>query len=114
MRYLGKFNEAIDDGLVTTFFNYVRNFLYASIFLAAGTYSIQNSNSALFGLIVAENLGYGIMGLGVLLLMLSLYEGIYRLSRFRFSTAWSILLTIVYVLASVRIVEAFWEFRIAP
>ena len=90
----------------------MRNFLYASTFLAVETYSVQNSKSALFGLVVAENLGYGLMGIGVLLLMLSLYEGIYHLSRFRFSIVWSIALTIVYILICVRVVEAFWEFRI--
>lgn len=107
-----RLNQAIDDDLIQEVFDQVRNFFYAATFLAAGSFSIRYDEDALFGLIVSQNLGYGILIIGVLLMLLNLYSGIYRLSRYKHSIVLSILLALLYILESVRVVEVMWNFRV--
>ncbi len=106
-----KINRAFDSGQVKAIFDHVRNFLYAALFLAAGSYSARHDEEALFGFIVSENLGMGVIAFGVFLMLLNLYGGIYRLSKYRHPVVLSVFLTVLYVLASIRIVEVIWNFR---
>lgn len=110
-RHIRKFNEAIENGLINVVFLHVRNFLYAATFLAAGSYSARYDEEAFFGIIVSEHLGIGIICIGVFLMILNLYAGLFRLSKFRYSVSLSALLTIAYVLVSIRVVEVLWHFR---
>jgi hypothetical protein len=117
-RVFRKLNQAIDDGLLNEVFNHVRNFLYAAMFLAAGSYTARHQeNEILFGLVLAredygfESVGIAIVTIGIVLLLLNLYSGIYKLSKRKHPFVWSIFLTLIYVIASIRIVEVMWNFR---
>jgi hypothetical protein len=112
-----KFHKAIDDGLLNDVFNHVRNFFYAAVFLAAGSYTMRtNEGELLFGLVLTEEFGFESVGIlivaiGVLLMLANLYSGIYRLSKRGYSMVLRVFLAMIYVFISVRIVEVMWDFR---
>ena len=112
-----KINKAIDDGLINEFFNHVRNFLYAAMFLAAGSYTFHSDQEeALFGLVSISDFGFEsfgvvIIGIGVLMMCLNLYVGFYQLSKRRHPIVLSVFLTLIYFLVSIRVVEVMWHFR---
>lgn len=110
-KFIQKFNAAVDDGLVKDVFDHIRNFLYAATILAAGSFSARHDEQALYGLIISENLGIGIILFGIFLMLLNLYGGLRRLSKLNHPVLLSILLTLIYVLASIRVVEVMWTFR---
>ncbi len=110
-KFAARFHTEDHDRVIKEIFDHVRGFLYSATFLAAGSYSARYDDQALFGLIVSENLGMGILGVGVLLMLLNLYGGLRRLKKLQHPVLLSVLLTLIYVLTSVRIVEVMWSFR---
>jgi len=111
MSILAKVNNAIDEGRINYIFMHVRNYVVCSLILAAGFYAIKNPRNLLFGTMADELAGAVTIVFGFLLILLNLYDGIYRLSKYKYSLLLNILLLVIYLLVTLRIFEIIWNFR---
>jgi hypothetical protein len=111
MSIFAKINSAIDDGIINNIFVHVRNYVVCSLILAAGFYAIKNPRNLLFGTMADELAGAVTIVFGFLLILLNLYDGIYKLSKYKYSLLLNILLVAIYLLVTLRIFEIIWNFR---
>ena len=111
MSIFAKINSAIDDGIINDIFIHVRNYVVCSLILAAGFYAIKNPRNLLLGTMADELAGVVTIVFGFLLILLNLYDGIYRLSKFKQSLLLNILLLVIYLIVTLRIFEIIWNFR---
>ena len=106
---LGKLSN---DGILDSIFNHVRNLLYCSILLAIGVSAMRStSDLSQFGTLTGIT-GIGCIIAGFLLTLLSLADGVYRLSRYRYSVIANSGLIIMYVLIVLRVTFLAVEFRV--
>lgn len=105
-------NAAVESGAVKAVFDHIRNYLYSSLFFAAGSYAASETSSALLGIVRSSHLGWGVMAIGAILWAINFYEGLYRLTRRNHAVLYAIFFSLLYVLASIRIVEVIWQFRL--
>jgi hypothetical protein len=113
MSILTKFNNAIDEGIIKDIFFHIRNYVVCSLILTAGFYAIKNPRNLLFGTRADELAGVVTIVFGCLLILLNLYDGIYKLSKFKYNLLLNILLVVIYLFVSLRIFEIIWNFRSA-
>ena len=113
MSILTKFNNAIDEGIFQDIFMHVRNYVVCSLLLAAGFYAVKNPRNLLFGTIADEVAGVVTLVFGFLLIFLNLYDGIYKLSKYKRHILLNILLLVLYLFVTLRIFEIIWNFRSA-
>lgn len=112
MRFLDTLRYLTDEGVTNTIFNQVRNLLYCSFLLAIGASAIRSTTDlSQFGILMWIT-GIGCIIVGFLLTLLSLADGVYRLSRYRFSVIANSGLLIMYVLVVLRVTYLAVEFRI--
>ena len=111
MSILTKINNAIDEGIINDIFNHVRNYVVCSLILAAGFYAIKNPRNILLGPKAYEVAGYITIVFGFLLILLNLYDGIYKLSKYKYHVLLDFLLLAIYLFVTVRIFEIIWNFR---
>lgn len=110
-RLFQSLNKVLDSGASKAIFEHVRNYLYSSLLFAAGTYAIAEVDTAFFGLVQAEGLGWGVMLVALSLWLLNFYDGLRKLHRRNYTMVFSLFFGLIYVLLSVRIVEVIWQFR---
>jgi hypothetical protein len=111
MSILAKINNAIDEGRINDIFMHVRNYVVCSLILAAGFHTIKNPRNLFFGTKADEVAGVVTIVFGFLLILLNLYDGIYKLSKYKYSLLLNILLVAIYLLVTLRIFEIIWNFR---
>lgn len=101
-----------DRGGLKSAFEHVRNLVIATVLVAAGFESAKRfdfmhspswSNPRFAGYIVA--------GVGCVLIVLNLIDGLRQLSRLRWHFALQAALTVAYVLFSLRMVQLIIDFR---
>ena len=113
MSILAKVNNAIDGGIINDIFIHVRNYVMCSLILAAGFYAIKNPRNILLGPKAYEVAGYITIVFGFFLILLNLYDGIYKLSKYKHHLLLNILLLAIYLFVTLRIFEIIWNFRSA-
>ena len=113
MSILAKVNNAIDGGIINDIFIHVRNYVVCSLILAAGLYAIKNPRNILLGPKAYEVAGYITIVFGFFLILLNLYDGIYKLSKYKHHLLLNILLLAIYLFVTLRIFEIIWNFRSA-
>ena len=64
-------NASIESGGTKLIFDHIRNYLYASLFFAAGSFAVRETDTALLGLVQGEHLGWGVMLIGVVLWLIN-------------------------------------------
>ena len=111
MSILAKVNNAIDGGIINDIFIHIRNYVVCSLILAAGFYAIKNPRNILLGPKAYEVAGYITIVFGFFLILLNLYDGIYKLSKYKHHFLLNILLLVIYLFVTVRIFEILWNFR---
>ena len=99
------------DGL-NVIFQLARNVLAATFILSCGLNASQHPER-IAGLATwtTRNAGYVVFGLGVVLLLLNLWDGLRRLRRLNYAPVLRALAAIGYVAISLRLVEAIAVFR---
>ena len=80
--------------------------------LAVGINEFKENTSLLYGLISSKYSGIGVIGIALMLIALNLYDGIRRLSGFKYHLILTICLVSLYVILSVRVVEMTLNYRI--
>ena len=113
MSILAKVNKKINGGIINDIFIHVRNYVVCSLILAAGFYAIKNPRNILLGPKAYEVAGYITIVFGFLLILLNLYDGIYKLSKYNHHLLLNILLLVIYLFVTLRIFEIIWNFRSA-
>ena len=111
---MGTYNSLKDffeKGRVKTIFDHLRNLFYCSLIIAAGSYVHANPPEWAQRISVSEVFGYPIIAVGVLLMLLNLADGIYKLSKLEHPVLLSMLTTLFYLVLAVRLVEIMIIFR---
>ena len=111
MKILNSFKEMIEKGTVNFIFQHIRNIMYCALIIAAGSYVHANPASFLLKTSLVNFSGWFIIGLGILLMVLNLADGIYRLSKYKNHILLDIVLTLIYILITIRLVVIVAEFR---
>lgn len=83
MILIKKFHNSLEQGLTKNIFDHVRNYLMCAFLMATGTYAMKYGSGGLLDIVTSEFTGVGIIALGFILALLNLYDGIYRMSKFK-------------------------------
>jgi hypothetical protein len=113
MSILAKVNNAIDEGIINNIFVHVRNYVVCSLILAAGFYAVKNPRDLFLGTKADEVAGVVTIVFGFLLIFINIYDGFYKLSKFKHHFLLNILLLVIYLFVSLRVFEIIWNFRSA-
>jgi len=113
MSILAKVNNAIDEGIFKDVFTHVRNYVVCSLILVAGFHTIKNPRNLFLGTTADEVAGIVTIVFGFLLILMNLYDGIYKISKYKHSSLLNILFLVIYLFITFRIFEIIWNFRSA-
>lgn len=108
---LDRFGLALDEGLTKTIFDHVRNFLMCAFLLALGTTEFRDHPSQLVAPAGGHYAGIAVILISCFLFVLNLYDGIRKLSRFKWHRLLTSALIATYVIVALRLVEIAWHFR---
>jgi hypothetical protein len=93
-------------------FSYVEKMIIGTLIVSAGAHVSSNEPAiVLFGYLRHGLVGRGIEIFGVVLLLLNFLDGLYKLARLSWHTAYQILLSLCYIALSVRLVQLIMAFR---
>ncbi len=112
MKNFTSIRNFLDKGVIGLIFNYIRNLALCALMLAAGSYAIANQPDWVVNIPADKYWGYILVGIGTLLTLLNLVDGLYKLFKLKFQILISIIVSISYVVFSFRIVMMIWHFRI--
>jgi hypothetical protein len=82
MKIITSLKDFFDKGRVKTIFDHLRNLFYCALIIAAGSYVHANPPEWALRISAREVFGYPIIAIGVLLMLLNLADGIYKLSKY--------------------------------
>ena len=111
MKYLKEFNTALDNNLSKAIFDHLRNILFCSFLLAIGLMEVKSNTGIFFDKIQMNYSGVGFVGVSFVLFCLNLYDGIRKISKFKYHIVITTFLIIFYVVTSMRVVELALDFR---
>ena len=106
-----KFKELLEAGLCKDVFDHVRNFLMCSLLFAAGFYSLRYPPRFVLASWFGESAGWTIIVMAALLMLLTLADGIARISSLKHKKTLIMLLILIYVFVSLRFVMMVVGFR---
>ncbi len=112
MKNFTSIGNFLNTGVIGLIFIYVRNLGLCALMLAAGSYAITNQPDWIMNITAYKFWGYILIGIGILLVLLNLVDGLYELFKLKFHIFISIIVSISYVVISLRIVIMIWHFRI--
>lgn len=105
-------DELFENEGLGTVFAHARNVLTATLIIAAGLYAITHAGKTwLPGMFAVHVAGYAVAGMGGVLLLLNLADGLRRLSQRRHHLALRLLAIAVYLLLSLRLTQVIVYFR---
>src|SRR5215203_6624343 len=73
--------KLLDEGGIEEIFSHLRNLLIATVIIAAGSYVMRQPGVELFGVLNPGIAGVGVGTIGILLVVLNLIDGLYKLTR---------------------------------
>ena len=111
MKIIGSFHEALNQGVTTNLFNNLRNLITCTLILTAALAApTHHATVNLFG-IFNWYVGSFIAVVAIVLALLNLYDGAYRIFR-RGKQPWVVaLFVVIYIALSIRIGQLVWELR---
>jgi len=102
------------DGL-SEVFTHARNVLTCAMLMAAGMFAVRHHERVqLPGMWTVHAAGYIVAAVGVLLLLLNLWDGLRRLSKRRHSLVLRAIAIYVYIALSLRLTQVLLYFRTQP
>ena len=108
-------HELFDEDGLNIVFQHARNVLSGTVIVAAGMYAAHHLGaSVLPGMWTLHVAGYVVTGLGIVLLLLNLCDGLRRLARRRHHLALRIATIVIYLALSVRLTQVIVYFRATP
>jgi hypothetical protein len=112
MKNFTSIRNFLDTDVIGLIFQYIRNLALCALILAAGSYAITNQPDWIVSISAYKFWGYILIGIGILLTLLNLVDGLYKLFKLKFHILINIIVSISYVIISFRIVIMIWHFRI--
>lgn len=93
-------------------FGHVEKMIVATLVISAGAH-VSSTDPAilLFGYLRHGLIGRGVELFGILLLVLNFLDGFYKLSKLNWHIAYQIVMSICYIVLSVRLVQLILAFR---
>ena len=93
-------------------FGHVEKMIIGTLIVSAGAHVSSNEPAiVLFGYLRHGRIGRGVMLFGVILLVLNFLDGLYKLARLDWHTAYQVVMTICYIALSVRLIQLIMAFR---
>jgi hypothetical protein len=93
-------------------FTHVEKMIIGTLIVSAGEHVSTNEPAiALFGYLRHGLIGRGVELFGVILLLLNFLDGLYKLARLNWHTAYQLAMTICYIALSARLVQLILAFR---
>ena len=93
-------------------FSHVEKMIIGTLIVSAGAHVSSNEPAiALFGYLRHGLIGRGVELFGVILLLLNFLDGLYKLGRLNWHTAYQLAMTICYIALSARLVQLILAFR---
>ncbi len=96
---------------VKLIFDHLRNLLMCTVLLAAGHFQLEHPTGVFSGSTLQRFLGYGVVGIALLLIALNLLDGMSQLNKLRHSHLLKLGLIIAYVIIAIRVVIVTSSFR---
>src|SRR3954463_3408970 len=110
-RWLSFYSEPVEPAS-REIFSHVEKMIIGTLIVSAGAHvSSSEPGIVLFGYLRHGLVGRGVELFGVILLLLNFLDGLYKLARVNWHTAYQIAMTICYIAMSVRLVELILAFR---
>jgi hypothetical protein len=81
MKIITSLKDFLEKDRVKTIFDHLRNLFYCALIIAAGAYVHDHPPEWALRISAREVFGYPIIAIGVLLMLLNLADGIYKLSK---------------------------------
>jgi hypothetical protein len=93
-------------------FSHVEKMIIGTLIVSAGAHVASDVPAiALFGYLRHGLIGRGVELFGVILLLLNFLDGLYKLARLNWHTAYQVAMTICYIALSARLVQLILAFR---
>src|ERR1700712_1769765 len=110
-KWLTFYNEHIEQSS-KEIFTHVEKMIVGTLIISAGAHVSSNEPAiVLFGYLRHGLVGRGVELFGIILLLLNFLDGLYKLARVNWHTAYQIAMSICYIGMSVRLVELILAFR---
>jgi hypothetical protein len=106
------FKNLMEKGVINQIFAHFRNLSIAALIIAAGWHIGGKGNSQYLWLISTEISGYLVISIGIILFILNIVDGLYKLSKIKYSVMLDTVLIIIYIIISIRLVKILTDFRI--
>ncbi|MCO8309352.1 hypothetical protein [Pseudomonas mandelii] len=106
-----KYLALLDTDFTTQVFDNIKNLLVCALLFAAGSNALHSDHSLFLGLLASSLTGWGLIAVSGILMLLSVSDGLRRLSRLPYHTAFQIILFLIYLILALRVVEIVWAFR---
>ena len=93
-------------------FSHVEKMIIGTLIVSAGAHvSTADPAIELFGYLRHGLVGRGVQLFGVILLLLNFVDGLYKLARLEWHVAYQIVITLGYIVLSVRLIQLILAFR---
>ncbi|WP_353150119.1 hypothetical protein [Pollutimonas bauzanensis] len=96
---------------VKLIFDHLRNLLMCTLLLAAGRFQLEHPVGVFVGSTFQSLLGYGVVGIALILIVLNLFDGMHQLNKLRHPDILKLGLIVAYVIIATRIVLVTTSFR---
>ncbi|KAA0984437.1 hypothetical protein HKK52_01375 [Pseudomonas sp. ADAK2] len=110
-KFWRKYLALLDTDFTTQVFDNIKNLLVCALLFAAGTNALHSEHHPYMGLLTSDVAGWALIAVSALLMLLSVSDGLRRLSRLPYHTAFQVILFLIYLVLAVRVVEYVWDFR---
>ena len=115
MKYLENsyLKKLFEKDFIKTIFDNIRNFIYCALFLAIGTQAVVSPAKIIgfyeVGVLVS---GWVFIGISLVLMLLNILDGIYKLSKAGIHTYIYPFIILIYFLTAMRLVTFIWSYRL--
>jgi len=110
-KWLAFYSEQVEP-VSKEIFSHVEKLIIGTLIVSADAHVSSNGPAiVLFGYLRHGLIGRGVMLFGVILLLLSFLDGLYKLARLNGHIAYQLLMTILYISLSVRLIQLILAFR---
>ncbi len=92
-------------------FDHLRNLLMCTLLLAAGHFQLEHPVGMFAGSTLQRFMGYGVVGIALILIVLNLLDGMCQLNKLRHPTFLKLGLIVAYIIIAVRVVVVTSSFR---
>ena len=110
-RWLAFYSGSVEQ-LSKEVFAHVEKMIIGTLIVSAGAHVSSNEPAiVLFGYLRHGLVGLGVELFGVMLLLLNFLDGLYKLSKLDWHAAYQIVMSICYIVLSVRLIQLILAFR---